>query len=908
MKSVMEVLKMRFAFAGLVLMTVFSFCGAAFPEDYPNGYVPGEMLVCLTDEAGDRAIVGDAGTFVSMGIPSLDKLNERYGVYEGKKLIFWDKHMSEAAKEYGLDRIYYFHLPKDADIKAMVAEYERDPNVEYAEPNLVSRAYVVPNDPRYGTQWGLKNILAAQGWDISKGSKSAINGFIDSAVEWTHEDLQGGLWINTPEDINHNGVFDTLPDGNGGDLNFYDDDGNGFDDDVIGWDFVSWDNDPRPDNVEGSQHGTNTYGIVNAVTNNGIGVSGLGWGCPGMAFRCGSGGSIFTAEAVQAMYYAVGNGACVLSNSWGNYDESPTVKAAIQYAHAQGVVSVAAAGNDDTQQLHYPCATTNVVCVAAVDASDHKSSYSNYGTWVDCSAPGDAIVSTTWHNGYESAYGTSVAAPFVAGLVALVKAQHPGWTATQIENQILNKCSCDTIDHLNPSYAGKLGAGRINVFKTLGTSAKSNVHMIGSATVLDGGSGDGDGRPEKGERDSLVVWVKNELCWLNTLAINATLSTSDTGIYFVDSTVAFPSLADGDSSNNSSSPFTFDVSPNFDPHRVTLIMKINATPASYHTADTIRLMVGHPSILIVDDDGGGAYEKFYEEALDRATLAYDRWDVAKSGNVGSATLSSFCLVIWFTGDQVDNTLTPQEETDLSTYLDAGGLLFLTGQNIGQDIGGDPFYSNYLHASFVQATTNDHTLDGVPGDEIAGGFKLLTAGSPGAGNQTSQDVIAPLAGADSIIMYGPGSCAGVKYDSGTYKVVYFGFGFEGIASRPDIGYSYNWHLMRKVIKWLGCPEVGIQETVQRFNVQGTRTALLSIAPNPVSTSATIYFTLGDDSPGNWARLTVYDAAGRLVKTLVDGAAVREGSATFDATRLPSGIYFYRLDTSRESLCKKMVLVK
>ncbi|MFQ5905247.1 MAG: S8 family serine peptidase [bacterium] len=897
---------MRLVLVGLVLTALTSCGGAAFAEDYPEGYVPGEILVCFTEEANERIALTDAGGSVSVGIPSVDKLNEKHKVYEGKRLIWWDKNMNEAARQYGLHRIYYFHLPEDSDIRAIVAEYEMDSSIEYATPNDVYKTDVVPNDPRYANQWGLRNIMAAQGWDISKGDSSAITGFIDSGVEWNHDDLKGGLWINPEEDLNGNGVFDTFPDGNGGDLNFYDDDGNGFDDDVIGWDFVSWDNDPTPDNVEGSQHGTNTYGIANAVTDNGIGIAGLAWDCVGIALRCGSGGSIFTTSAVQAMYYSVGEGACVLSNSWGSYNTNPSVNNAIQYAYSQGLVIVASAGNDNTPALHYPCAYNNVICVAATDAGDRRSSYSNYGSQVDVCAPGDGIMTTTWHNGYESTWGTSVSSPFVTGLVALVKGQHPAWSNTEIENHLLNHCSCDSIDHLNPGYEGMLGWGRINVFKTLGTSVMSNVGMVGDLTVLDGGSGDGDGRPEKGERDSLVVWLKNEECWLNALSVQATLASSDTGIYFVDSTVVFPSLANGDSANNSSMPFVFDVSPNFDPHRVTFLLKINVSPSSYHAEDTIKLMVGHPSVLLVDDDGSDVYEQFFEEALDKCSLAWDEWDVFSQGNVGSA-LSNYCLVVWLTGDQTDNTLTFQEQADLQAYMDGGGLLFITGQNIGQDINADPFYSNYLHASFVQATTNDHILDGVSGDEIGDGYRLLTTGSPGAGNQTSQDVIAPLAGADSIIMYGPGDCAAIKYDSGTYKVVYFGFGFEGIASRPAQGFDLNWHVMRSVIKWLGCPQVGIEEGPEvRGAAPGTR--LLQNRPNPFSKTTIIRLALGERDQQGRIRLAVYDAAGRLVETLIDGNGRPLFSTSFDASRLASGVYFLRLDTPGQTVCKKMVLVR
>jgi hypothetical protein len=364
-------------------------------------------------------------------------------------------------------------------------------------------------------------------------------------------------------------------------------------------------------------------------------------------------------------------------------------------------------------------------------------------------------------------------------------------------------------------------------------------------------------------------------------------------------------LANGDSASNASSPFVFDVSPAFDPHRVKFLVKISASPPSYNLEDTLELMVGHPDILVVDDDGNAFYESFYEGALDSISVAWDEWDVFSQGDVGAA-LSDYCLVIWLTGDETDNTVTAQEQTDLGTYLDGGGLLFISGQNIGQDIGSDAFYSDYLRASFVQPTTNDHILDGVAGDEIGDGFHLLTAGSPGAGNQNSQDIIAPLAGADSIIMYGPLDCAGIKYDSGTYRVVYFGFGFEGIASRPEVGYDRNWHVMRRVIKWLGCPEVGVEEEMGvRPSVGGVR--LFENVPNPFSKVTKIHLLMDRASAGD-VKLGVYDVSGRLVKLLANGPCETEMTIPFDGSQLSSGVYFLRLDASDERILKKMVLVK
>ena len=133
---------------------VFLF-GLASAEDYSRGYVPGQLLVCFTPEAGRVVAVDYTDGSVTVGIPSVDELNRKHGVYEGRKLIWWDDDMNENAKRYGLDRMYDFRLPEDSDIRAILAEFEIDANVEWATPNDVCRVHIEPNDPRFPNQGGL---------------------------------------------------------------------------------------------------------------------------------------------------------------------------------------------------------------------------------------------------------------------------------------------------------------------------------------------------------------------------------------------------------------------------------------------------------------------------------------------------------------------------------------------------------------------------------------------------------------------------------------------------------------------------------------------------------------------------------------------------------------------------------
>ncbi|MFQ5907053.1 MAG: hypothetical protein ACE5JA_10860, partial [bacterium] len=260
----------------------------------------------------------------------------------------------------------------------------------------------------------------------------------------------------------------------------------------------------------------------------------------------------------------------------------------------------------------------------------------------------------------------------------------------------------------------------------------------------------------------------------------------------------------------------------------------------------VDIRLGPATLLIMDDDEGKNYEGYYTTSLETLGVSYIHWDVFRQGTFPISLMSLFGspIIIWFTGDAFTSTLTPDDQDSLILFLDGGGKLFLTGQNIGQDIGDSSFYSDYLHSVFVLPTTNDHTVDGVPGDPVGDGLKVLTAGSPGAGNQISQDVISPDSGAESVLLYSPLDCAGIKYDSGVYRVVCFGFGFEGIASRPHQGYENNWYVMWRVLHWLDPTIVGAKEDISFSRVTPEGHSSLDISPNPFRRKAAVTFRIGD----------------------------------------------------------------
>lgn len=289
-------------------------------------------------------------------------------------------------KEFAQIGVHHWRLPPGLTVQQAVAALSDNPNVKYAEPNYIFRAHVLPNDPFfYHSQWSLNNwgyilgtpdadIDAPEAWDVQTGSADVVVGVIDTGIDYTHEDLADNMWVNPGEVIN--GI---------------DDDGNGYVDDVWGWDFVNNDNDP----IDDHGHGTHVAGIIGAKGDNGIAVSGVNWTVTLMPLKfLDSAGDGWTDDAIEAVLYAAGFGVRVTNNSWGGGRKSRALEDAIE---SSGALFVASAGNDGSSHKMYPAAYNldNVISVAATDQYDELWSFSNYSaSWVDLGAPGVSVLST----------------------------------------------------------------------------------------------------------------------------------------------------------------------------------------------------------------------------------------------------------------------------------------------------------------------------------------------------------------------------------------------------------------------------------------------------------------------------------------------------------------------------------
>jgi subtilisin family serine protease len=305
----------------------------------------------------------------------------RNHVTAASKAVLAGRHSEKILREFSRHDVHHLKLPEGTDVMAAVESLKREEDVEYAEPNYIRRPLsVTPNDPVWQGQWGLVKIGMADAWTMGWGSSTVTVAVLDTGVDYNHPDLAANMWANEDETAGNN----------------RDDDGNGYIDDVRGWNFVGENNNP----MDLSGHGTHVAGIIGAVGNNSIGMAGINWTVKIMPIKfMAETGTI--ADEVSGIEYAVQMGAKVINASFGETTFSQTEYEAIQGAGERGVLIIAAAGNNGTSNdgstKTYPASygLANIISVAATDSNDTLASFSNYGsTSVHLAAPGKDIEST----------------------------------------------------------------------------------------------------------------------------------------------------------------------------------------------------------------------------------------------------------------------------------------------------------------------------------------------------------------------------------------------------------------------------------------------------------------------------------------------------------------------------------
>ncbi|MCP4712661.1 MAG: Omp28-related outer membrane protein [Planctomycetes bacterium] len=439
---------------------------------------------------------------------------------------------------------------------------------------------------------------------------------------------------------------------------------------------------------------------------------------------------------------------------------------------------------------------------------------------------------------------------------------------------------------------------------TIGFEISLVEHMIFETT------GDGDGRLENGESGIVVVTLENSTFPPGFSNVIGQLSTDDPSIDVVQSVVDFGDLAMSESTNNIAIPFEFNVIGDYDPHLTTFELML--TSDELQSLATFDMIVGRP-LLLIDDDDGGDLESYYTVVFDEQEQFYELRTSAEA--ITDAYLTDYPTAIWFTGD-AGNGLTESEIAGLSAYLDAGGNLLLSGQDIAQLLpSGSTFLADYFGLEFLDSAGQAvFFVEGMAGDEYFDDVRIVLVGGDGAGNQTSVDYL-QLSGdsqADPIFEFTDASglelgLAGVRYtdsESG-YKAVFTSFGLEAI--HPAENYNSRREVLETIFQFFAGPNA-IEDEI---GVKTFATCLEQNKPNPFNPSTTIGFSIAN---GGLVSLKVFNTAGRLVKTLIDGELAPDSyQVTWDGTdnhnvSVASGVYLYQFQSAELNETKRMVLIK
>lgn len=478
---------------------------------------------------------------------------------------------NQALSNKNENELKLFYLAKyqgGASIEKVINSLLGSDNIAYVEPSYVHTTWYTPNDVAYGTQFYLSQVKAPQAWEVLKNSSNVIIGIVDTGSEITHQDLAANIYYNTADPIN--GV---------------DDDGDGFVDNYAGWDLCGAsastmipDNDPNVKSAA-ADHGVHVSGIASAVSNNGIGVASLASNAKLLIVKAGADDapkSIY--KGYEGIKYAADKGAHIINCSWGGAGGGQFGQDMVNYAISKGCLVVAAAGNSGNDYPIYPAAFDGVLAVANLNADDTKGSASNYGTYVDISAPGQGIYNTVYNNNYSYYSGTSMAAPLVSSAAALLKAKYPSYTGIQI-GEIL-RATADPIDSKNPTYANMLGRGRLNAYRALTETAASV--RFQSVAIADQSAGNRAAGTEVTMRFNL----KNFLIPVSGLTVS--LSSNSSFVQVVDQNINAGDFASGETKTNIG-PIRVKVMPNApENHEVTFTVRYTGNNGTYADFESFK--------------------------------------------------------------------------------------------------------------------------------------------------------------------------------------------------------------------------------------------------------------------------------------------------------------------------------
>ena len=887
---------------------------------------------------------------------------------------------TKAMQSAGVGQLERVKLGSGVGIETAIAALSKNPMVKFAEPNYVYQPSAVSNDTYYtnGSLWGMYGsdspstvgpagttnqygIDAERAWNANiTGSASVVVGVIDEGIQVDHPDLVGNVWVNPYDPVD--GV---------------DNDGNGFVDDVNGWDFVN--NDRTVYDGTGDDHATHVAGTIGGKGSNGTGVAGVNWNVTMISTKFLGANGGYTSDAVRALDYLSdlkarhGINIVATNNSWGGGGYSQSLHDAIIRSANRNILFVAAAGNggsdgigDSNDSLaSYPsnynttigtstqsaASYDSVIAVASITSSGAISSFSNYGaTTVDIGAPGSSIYSTLPGGTYGSYSGTSMATPHVTGAVALYASTQPvGASAASIRSAILNSATPTA------SLAGKtVTGGRLNVFNAIQSASSirmdqavygipgtvtvsvqnmsANVSSSAIETVTAQISSTTEGTPEvitlteTGANTGLFVGTinlvsgsavadgvlqvanGNQISAYNAGVNKTAVATVDTVAPTISSLTSTPRSNSADikwttneaattevlfGTSSTSLSNTYNDATTTISHTAQLTGLSAATTYYYQvrsrdavgnvvTSATGSFTTTNPApILFVDDDQGATFERFFTAALQANNYVFDTWNVASIGSTPTASqLAAYGLVVWNTGYDYSSAGAglsgTAEQTAIQGYLDGGGRIFISGQDILYSGVSATFRANYLK---VAAFTSDvaqasHTETGVVGNAVSNG-QSLTVAQPADFPALFVDALSPVAGAEGTYLHGVSTAAYPysainyrgNYATGGFGIVFSALPFETISSTAATPNNQA-TVMKRVVEYLtGTTVPGISVSAPTPSATTTEiggavsfSVVLDSAPTadvtiPVSVSDDTEGTVNKTSlvftPTNWA---------------------------------------------------------
>lgn len=823
--------------------------------------------------------------------------------------------------------------------------------IDWAEPSFLYKMDYIPNDPVVNIQWHITKINAFQAWDICKGDTTIIVGIVDSGTDFDHPDLQANLKIRWSDPVN--GI---------------DDDGNGFIDDWRGWDMWGNDNDPSIQ-PSGNVHGSHVSGCASQVTNNGVHGAGIGFKVKILMTKHTDDSNpeslLYNTDA--GIVYCYQNGAKVINCSYGSSVFSSYTQSVVNNAWANGTVICASAGNGDANGIgqnwaRYPASYDNVVSVAATGSTDLKTTFSNFHSTVDVSAPGDNILSTVYNNAYTNMSGTSMSSPITAGTVALIRSKYPAWSPQQVVDRL--KLGVDSIYDVNPSYVGLLGTGRVNAFKCL---SDYPILKVLSVTHSDSLYGNNDKVYQVGEVIPIAVTFKNT--FIAGTNVSVRLTTTDPDVEIVQDSVYIGNVsAFAPFSTSMSNTFRVKAKATckFDKD---IVFKVSNSANCYtdnsgntftvrfrqgfavHTKNNLKLALTKDGAVGKKAEdygsglmlGNGTVNQIYECGLMIGKSNTQVSDVSRSDEMPSSVSDT---------DFVGLTNYTLTTPGIISAQDGNGKFNDDGagaNKIGVEVTAESFVfngtadSNYILLRYNIKNTNSTALNNIYAglfaffspngnaltDNISrydaqnklGYTYYTTQPNPylGVALMTSQSVnFKPIPFMDVL----DGFTTNEKWLSLSGGIVSDSMGPGGnpftISAGPlNIPAGQTVRIGFAILKGNNLMDlknlVGVARTkynsvgiLQISDILPKKYELSQNYPNPFNPTTKISFAIPQN---DFVNIKIYDMLGREIMTLVN-EKLNAGSYdyNFNGSNLSSGLYFYKMTTSKFSEIKRMVLVK